>query len=216
MKPQSFLLILFTLFTLNGFSQFTFSLGTGMQQNSAAFGYKYKNFVPQIGLQVMRASASINATGFENDSVGDIVAYDQSIMLSGAVFIPSVGVKYFFLNRDKLKAYGLLSVNKVILSAKIEDKDDPNADKELQKQLDNISISGGQLAFGTEYFFDSHFSIGGEFGFRSMRLNYKNNTTDNVFNPNTGDYEDLPATQTLKLNFMPTYSKFSINFYFGK
>jgi hypothetical protein len=217
MKLRFLVFVIALLLTMHGSAQFNFSIGTGLQQNGAVFGYKYKKFVPQLGFQMLRASSSFTETGKERDTATDeIVPYTSTFKFTGSVFIPTIGLKYFFLERGNLKAYGSLNFSKLILKAKIDDSEDPKADDELQKQLKNINIYGGQLAFGTEYFLDEHFSVGGEFGLMMIHIGYKNEYDDELYDFNTGNMVSFKVKQDLKLNASPTYGKMSLNFYFGK
>jgi hypothetical protein len=127
--------------------------------------------------------------------------------------MPTIGIKYFFIETNKLKSYGTMSFTKFLLSGKIEDDTDENYD--LKKEIKNTHLYGGQRGFGTEYFFDDNFSLGGEFGFRLLHLKYKHEVDDEVYNPDIGDYIPTTTTYDYKFNFNPTYVKISLNFYFG-
>lgn len=198
-------------------AQFHFSISPGMQLNGALFGYKLKKCVPYIGFQMMGGSVNFTETGKKHDpNTGDVIDYKDLYKASGAVYIPSLGCKYFFIETNKLKAYANLSVSKFLLSAKVEDSNDPAATVDLKKALDNTRIYGAQLGFGTEYFFDGNFSIGGEFGFRMIHVNFKEERTETISDPNTGNLISYSRVSTSKINFNPTYTKLSLNFYFGQ
>ncbi len=211
------LIITCTLFTLQSQAQFTFSVGTGFQQNSGTFGYKFKKFVPQIGIQAIHGGANMTENGQRNDtSTGIIIPYEDNLKFSGTIYLPSIGLKYFFMETDKLNAYGVFNFTKLIVSAKIDDSNDPKANEDLQKQLKKVKIFGGQLGFGTEYFFDPHFSVGGEFGLMMIHLRFKDQFDNVVFDPITGNDVTTQTKQDFKFNLSPTYGRMALNFYFGK
>jgi opacity protein-like surface antigen len=133
---------------------------------------------------------------------------------SATIFMPSIGLKYFFLESGKLKAYGLANYSKIFLSVKVKDSEDPTINEDVQKEIKNIKISGWQLGFGTEYFFDEHFSVGGEFGLIGLGIKDKTERERTLFDPNTGDDIITKINQNLKLNINPTYARMTLNFYF--
>ena len=60
---------------------------------------------------------------------------------------------------------------------------------------------GGELGFGMEYFFDENFSLGGEFGLRYLHLRYKDSYNDEIYNPNTGQDENVEIKNRLQNEF---------------
>ncbi len=216
MKYKITLTLIFILtISLNLNAQFSFGVSSGFQRNGGSFGYKYKKFVPQIGLQLFHAGFTIDENGLKNDTgTSKIIPYNSQIKASATVFMPSLGLKYFFLESGKLKAYGIGSYSKVILSVKAEDSEDPTINDDVQKEIKNIRISGWQLGFGTEYFFDENFSIGGEFGLMGLTIKNKTERERILFDPNTGDDVITTIKQNLKLNINPTYARMTLNFYF--
>ena len=198
-------------------AQFTFSVNPGIQLNSAGFGYKINKFVPFIGLQVFSISSELNESGKRyDDNIGDIISYEDKYKYSGTLFMPVLGLKCFFIEKNKLKAYGTACFTKPFLTGKIENNTNAPASDEVNDMVKNANLWGGQFGFGTEYFFDDNFSIGGEFGIRLLHLKYKYEVDEIVYNPDTG--EDVPSTTTYeyKFNLNPTYAKLSLNFYFSK
>ncbi|HYG16695.1 MAG TPA: hypothetical protein VEC12_13145 [Bacteroidia bacterium] len=196
-------------------AQFTFSVSPGFQMNGANFGYRFNKFVPFVGLQVLNVGTSITNKGMEYDPVADdIVSYTDEFKFSGTAFMPFVGARYFFKQSGKLNAYGSLMLSKIFLRGKIEDSTDPNANRDVEDFIKNTSVWGGQLGFGVEYFFDDNFSLGGEFGF--MMLHARNTTEEvrPVSNPNVPP-PDATFTTDTRINLRPTYTKFSLNFYFN-
>lgn len=171
------------LFTTKSYSQFAFGVSPGSGMNSAYFAYKIdSNFVPFVGLQYFNA-------GFNGKDFGEEFSF------SVGVFNPHIGLKYFFKHHENIKAYASLIISKPFLNAKLEF--DGEEDESISEFVDNISLFGSEIGFGTEYFFDQHFSIGGEFGVRFISTSY---------------FEDEDFF--LKLSTRNTYSKFTLNFYF--
>jgi len=213
----SILTAIMAMCCLQSNAQFTFSVSPGLQFNSAAFGYKISKFVPFIGLQVLSGSANMKEKGQEYDpGLGILVSYEDEYKFSGAVYMPTIGTKYFFIEKNKLKAYGALSFTKFLLSGKVADSNDPSANSDFKDEVSNIHLYGGQFGFGTEYFFDDNFSIGGEFGIRLLHVKYHDEYEDQIYDPNIGGYVPSTTTFDYKLNINPTYSKVSLNYYFGK
>lgn len=214
---KSIVTVFTCLLLMKADAQFHFGISPGLQMNGAVFGYKADKFVPYLGFQMAGGSVNYTETGKKEDPVtGDIVDYKDVYKFSGRLWMPSLGCKYFFLENNKLKAYANLSLTKVFISAQVEDSNDPAVTVELKKAIDNIKIFGGQFGVGTEYFLDDNFSIGGEFGIRLLHLNFKQEKDDSVTDPNTGNPVDFVRVNSTKMNFNPTYTRFSLNFYFGK
>ncbi len=205
--------------SLSASAQFSFSVSPGLQLSGTQFGYKVKNFVPYLGVQMFSAKGELVNTGKEYDFDQDaIVAYENTLSGKISFILPTVGLKYFFLESNKLKAYGHANFSKMILSGKVEDSEDPtnSADVEFQKVLKNTKASAFQVGFGTEYFFDNNFSLGGEFGLNMASIKSEYSYDDIVVNPNTMDEENATFTTAMTTKFNPTYAKISLNFYFGK
>lgn len=85
--------------------------------------------------------------------------------------------------------------------------------EEINDVLKEVKLFGGELGFGVEYFFDDNFSIGGEFGLRYISGKYTNSFEQDVYNGSEMQPEDFE--DTFRLSLMPTYSRISLNFYFG-
>lgn len=220
MKKVILILILIginILFYNESKGQFAFNVSPGLQLNSAGFGYKIDKFVPFVGLHIMHGGININEKGNRIDYFsGDLVSYEDKYILTATAYIPTIGTKYFFNETNKLKAFGTLSLTKIFLSGKIEDSNDDEASSQFEEDLKKTRIWGGQIGFGTEYFFDNNFSIGGEFGVRLLHLRFKEEYNDELYNPNTGNYVSSKTKYDYKFNFNPTYIKLSLNFYFTK
>jgi len=207
--------IMFCL-SVTSFSQITFSVSKGNSLTAATLGYKFKKIVPFIGFQYYGVSASVSSSNEQydynlNTDSFELVTNFYDDELKASVMLPSLGVKYFVLERDKLKAFTALSFTFPILSAK---SDDDDLNKEINEQIDRINIWGSELSFGVEYFIDHQFSIGGEFGLRYIRFNYLDESDQTIFHPMTGAPLSVKSSESIKLNIKPTFSKMSLNFYF--
>jgi len=187
MKARWSLLLLISLAACSaGISQFTFGVSPGLNLNGAYFGYQIHDVVvPYISLQFVGGSITIKEDG------------EPQTKVSAGILAPAVGVKYFAVRRAKIKGYFGLSLAKPLVTGKYEE--DGEEDPDFKDALDNISAWGFEAGFGTEYFFDSNFSVGGEFGVRSVGVKYEENG---------GDYQ-------VEANIAPTYTKLSLNYYFG-
>ncbi len=192
--------------TLPAFSQFTFTAAPGLNLNSASFGYKMGKAVPYIGIQYCGIMGSykqdVNFTG------GTGTDFSDDVKLTGRVIMPSIGLKYFAIEKNKVKGYFNVTLAKPFLSAKLTI--DGNEIEEVADQVKNVSLWGGSLGVGAEYFFDDNFSVGGEFGLHTVFGKYSDSYDESNYQG------DGPATitNTVKAMVMPTYSKISLNFYF--
>lgn len=214
MKKKFVLFVTLVLFvSVSAFSQFSFSVGTGLNINGAYFGYKVGKVVPFAGIQVFAASGKFIHTGTEWDyDQGSAVEFSNEIKLSGSVIMPELGVKFFAIERNKIKGYVIGGITKPFVNAKVSENGETV--EEIQDMLDNVSIIGGFAGIGTEYFLDENFSIGGEFGVQILSGNYSDEYTDDYWNPSISQYVDADFTDDFTLNFAPTYAKLSLNFYF--
>lgn len=214
---QLIVIITLILISYSGYTQFTFSISPGIQMNNASFGIKKNKFKPNIGLQVLTGNAGLTESGLEYDNnTHQIVEYSDKYKISGTAIMPVIGLQYYFKESDKLKAYASINFTKVFISAKIEDSTDPNANSDLKDQIKKINILGGQIGFGTEYFFDQYFSVGGEFGIRLFYVNYVEEQDRSIYNPNTGQSMNTKIKYDYKYSLSPTYVKLSFNYYFSK
>jgi hypothetical protein len=215
MKKSLLIVALFAFLASPVFGQFYFSASPGINLNGASFGYKVGKFVPYAGLQMMHANFKWDDTNYNwNGTQWD--RSTSSLDVTGNIFIPTVGAKYFFIEQNKLKAYGNLSLYKPIIKVKASAEEDgvavQNFDTGIKDIVDNIKLFGGSLGFGVEYFFDDNFSLGGEFGIRYM----KNKFTLKDGNETGANQNDIRNDlHEFNLNIIPTYTKVSLNFYFG-
>lgn len=214
MKKLVLLLTVCLLFGLKGYSQFAFGVAPGLSTNSAYFGFKAGKVVPYIGFQYAGVAINLEESGEEwDDYEDDIIPYSNDIKIKGSLHVPTLGVKVFAVEKNQMKAYFNLSVSKPFLSAKYEE--DGEEYEEVGDLVKDIKLFGGEFGFGVEYFFDNNFSIGGEFGLRYLHAKYTNSYEDEEYDYNTGTYEDVTIENTLKARMNPTYSRISLNFYFG-
>jgi hypothetical protein len=196
-------------------AQITFSVSPGVKTNGSSFGYKHKNFNPYVGLQLIGGKGELIMSGSDFDASGNLYTFKNTLSAKLNVYMPTLGLKYFILEKNKLKAYGNLNFSKGFITGKIEDSTDPTVNADFQETRKNINLFGGQLGIGAEYFFDSNFSLGGEFGIMGVFVRAKDTYNSTINNPNTGSSIDVKNTLEMKLNLNPTYSKISLNYYFG-
>ena len=197
-------------------AQFNFSVNPGIQSNSAAFGYQFSKVVPYLGVQLLNAKGDIDENGKQNDiNTNLVVDYNDTYEGSFNLFMPTIGAKYFFLEKSKLKAYANINVNKAFMTGKAKSNTDPIFGDDVETIIKNTKISGGQLGFGTEYFFDNNFSIGGEFGIRMIKIKTKDEVITTLFDPVLNQNIVVRNITEFNLNLNPTYAKISLNFYFG-
>jgi len=204
------------LFTTQGFGQITFGVSPGLGFNSAYVGYNIKSrIVPFIGFQSMSADFQLVMSGEDyNWETGVLTPFTNDLDMSGHLLVPNLGIKCFILQKNKLQAYASITVAKPILTAKLTVNEVVH--DEFKESLKDISIWGGELGVGVEYFLDNNFSIGGEFGCRCLNINYNHTAETEIYNPNEDTYEPSEITRDLNMNFNPTYSRVSLNYYFGK
>ena len=218
MKNKLFMIVVLAVITSPVFGQFYFSASPGMSLNGASFGYKTGKFVPYAGLQMLSAKFAVENNDFENPTLGVIEEHIIKTEVKANIIIPTIGAKYFIVESNKLKAYLDLSLSKPFLSAKVEltdngDPIDPEMTDQIEESVKDVKLFGGEFGFGVEYFFDDNFSVGGEFGLRYLNGKFSQSNEDTYYDGNT----DVPVTYTtdVNLNLMPTYTKVSLNFYFG-
>ena len=111
--------------------------------------------------------------------------------------MPFVGLKYFAINTELLKAGFNATVFKPFITAKYV------VDGEEEESNFKNSIFGSELGFVSEYFFSSNFSVGGEFGYRFGigSSTYVGENSNIIYNDD-------------KFRLNMTYVSASMNFYF--
>lgn len=211
-KKLGILVAIFSLSTL-GYGQLSFSVSPGLSTNAANIGWKINKFVPFIGCQYFGGKFDYQYTykqfNYDTFQMEILSAKDEAKV---NLFLPTIGVKYFFVETDKLKAFATLNLSKPILSGKVTTED--GVVDEFDTFFEGIKIWAGEFSLGTEYFFDEHFSVGGEFGLRMINVNVRNEYDQTVYNPITDDYENFKALSTVKSSIKPTFTRVSLNFYF--
>jgi hypothetical protein len=206
MKKATLLIFVCLLFGLKGYSQFSFGVAPGLSTNTAYFGYKAGIVVPYVGFQYAHIGVNIDFNDHYWDGV-DWVTESNDMKINGNLYIPTLGAKVFAIQKNKLKAYFNLSLTKPMIRAKAEQ--DGTEIEEVGEEVKKIKLFGGEFGFGVEYFFDDNFSLGGEFGIHYMNGKYD---TENVYEYNG---EDRTETTKYNISLAPTYSRISLNFYFG-
>jgi len=210
MKKTFLLIVLCMLLGLKGYSQFSFGVAPGLSTNSAYFGFKAGKVVPYVGFQYANIRFKLEQTGMEWSGT-EIVPFSDEMKISGNLYVPTVGIKFFAIEQNKLKAYFNLSIAKPFIRAKAEENG--TEVEEINDVLKEVKLFGGEFGFGIEYFFDNNFSMGGEFGIRYMSGKYSNSFQQDVYNGIDMQPEDFE--DTYRIGLMPTYTKISLNFYFG-
>jgi len=214
MKKFILLTFCFVLFKTNLFCQFTFGISTGLTFNSGYFGYKVNNkLVLYGGFQFANIGVTSVSTGKEYDySLNQIVDFSHEYKTAENLYLPNIGAKYFINNINKIKPYFTLNISKPILGGKVTD--DGQESDSFTKSIENLHMWGGEFGFGTEYYFDDNFSIGGEFGIRYFHYSNKSESTRSIYNPSGGGMVNTTNTDKYSLSLSPTYSKISLNYYF--
>lgn len=215
MKTKSFIILIAALgFSVNGYSQFTFGVSPGIGLSGTYFGYQANDrLMPYIGFQYLNANYIYEESGIKYDwDLGAVKNYTDEIEFSGSVFIPNIGAKYFIKTQNKVKAYVDLNIAKPFLKGELVNDGDENED--FKSTVEALKMWGAELGFGMEYFFDDNFSLGGEFGFRYVKINYDDSYDSDYYNPDTGEYVPSKVDNKITLSSSPTFSKISFNFYF--
>jgi len=196
------------------YSQISFGVSPGLGLNSAYLGYKLNTkIVPFVGLQYISGKMNQSQSGQEFDyDINQVVSYTDDFSVSGRLIVPNIGVKYFLKSETKVRAYLSLTLSKPMISGKLSF--DGEEEPEFSESIKSVSIWGGELGFGAEYFFDENFSIGGEFGIRHLTGSFEDTYDSDFYNPNTGNYQATEITQSFKLGLTPTFTRVSLNFYF--
>lgn len=190
----------------------TFSVSPGIGLYGASFGYQMGDIVPIVGVAVLSGSSSVEDNYMRwNETTQTYEMVDRTEDVSATVVMPYFGLKYFLSNSGKLKPYVSAIFWKPFISSSYEDSMYPE-DNEDNDYIDNLSLIGIEAGFGTEYFFDKNFSIGGEFGFRMLFGGTETTETDYYWNGN----EDIEYERTYKISglFDYTYARMTLNFYF--
>ncbi len=204
---------LLMLVTAPAFSQFSFGVAPGLNLNSAYFGYKVGKVVPFVGIQYMGINVKSVETGTEWDyGTNSAVSFENEMKIKGSILMPSIGVKFFAIEKNQIKGYILASFSKPLLNGKLTYNGEEN--EYVSEMIDKFSLWGATAGIGVEYFVDDNFSVGGEFGLQILSGNFYDEYVDDYYNPNSGTYVDADFTDDITVRLMPTYSKIALNFYF--
>ncbi len=200
--------------SITTYGQFSFGVSPGFGLNSAYFGYSINDkIVPFIGFQYLNAEYNYEESGERyNYDLNEVESYLAKTEFSGHVFLPNIGVKYFFLKKNKIQTYSSLCFSKAFITGKFQRNETDT--EELDFYFENMNMWGAELGFGMEYFFDENFSLGGEFGLRHIHINSTESYIYEFYNPNTDEFQESTIESEMKLNMNPTFSKISLNFYF--
>lgn len=193
MNKLLFLFILLLSFaTKESTAQVVFGVSPGLHLNSAYIGYKFSDqFMASLGLQYYGVNYSFTEDGDELEN------------FKGALIIPSLGLKYFMARKNQIQPYLSLVFSKPLISGSLVFDGEP--DEDFEDAIDNVSLLGVGFGFGVEYFFDENFSLGGEYGIQFMSVK--------VTIPE--DFELQQFEEEIKTSFNPTYTKLTLNYYFG-
>ncbi len=168
-------------------AQTSFTLKPGLNFNGANIGKVYEKMAPYVGFQFVNLSEK-----YENENHSDGGNKDKTY-----VFMPFVGSKFFVLENENIRGAIHATLFKPIFYYR--EINDGVVDENNNNE--SIRFWGAELGFGMEYFFDKHFSIGGEFGYRYGYLG------DKYDDPNS-DYWRFE-----KFHVNMTYVSASMNFY---
>lgn len=213
MKKLFVLVLTFLLCSFYSKSQFNVGVSPGFVLNSFYVGYQFGDFVPYIGLQFLSGSVTSTHSYDDFDNNGNRVHSEDKEEISGNIFMPYLGVKYFALKEKDLKGYVNFCLFKPLVS--LEEKYNGEINQDLKSTIDKLSILGFDLGIGAEYFLSKQFSIGGEFGVHLFWFNFDIESTRLVYNPTTGESEPLPDNWKNKLNLTSTFTKIILNYYFN-
>lgn len=191
MKKFILLLCLGLITSAFAFSQISFTVKPGINLNGANVGYQFGKLTPHIGYQLY---------GFSLKDVS-IRGIDESTRFNSLhASMPYIGAKYKISDNEKLASSINLTLFKPIIHGRRVV--DGERDESFRDEINQFSVWGAELGFCSEYFFDEHFSIGGEFGFRYGTFRFKD---ENV----AADRIDLQ-----RYLFNTTYTSLSLNFYY--
>lgn len=143
--------IFFLLVSTLSAAQTTFTLKPGLNFNGANIGKVYEKAAPFVGFQFVNLTEK-----YENDNHTSGGNKDRTY-----VFMPYVGSKFFVYENENIKGAIHTTLFKPIFF--YHEINDGEVD---ENNNESIRFWGAELGFGMEYFFDPHFSIGGEFGYR--------------------------------------------------
>jgi len=200
--------------TLTSKAQVAFSVSPGLGLNSAYVGYSVNpKFIPFVSFQYLSFATDYSSSHTGWDYYNNVPKVNTYVSeLNARVLLPGLGVKYFLATQNKVKTYATASITMPIVMVKF--KEDGVLNPDVEQTVKSISSLGSELGFGAEYYFDNNFSIGGEFGFRMLSGSLEENYDDEYYNPIKDEFVASQSKYTSKGNINPTYTKFTLNFYF--
>jgi hypothetical protein len=184
----------------SNFGQTTvFTVNPGLNLNGASIGRLKSNLLCFVGVQYFNFSYDVSYS-----SSSDYDSYKYTSGINASVIMPFAGLKYFFRDTMIVKPYLNVTLFKPIISTERNSKydDEPNH----TASGPDFGVWIGEIGFGSEYFFNKHFSVGGEFGIR-LFFSTESESSSN-------DYNDGTSTNELKMYLNMTYATGSLNFYF--
>jgi len=186
---KNIVIVLLMFFTTLATAQLSLSFNAGSNLYKTTIGFKMNKLIPYIGVEALHGNFTTTFEDYDDE------LYTSSTSMS--VFMPTLGLKAFLIEKESIKAGANIGLFKPFVSGKIEE--DGEEYEEFQEQLENFSSFGGEIGFFAEYFLSDQFSLGGEFGYRFA--NFK------VSNPDDDD-------ENIKLGIGGTFSSLSFNYYF--
>jgi opacity protein-like surface antigen len=208
------IILVFVAGTIAMNGQAMFSVSPGLISGGTAVGYKFGDIVPSLGFQYLSGSFSYQTTRFRYNANGAKESYTDKQEGSASVYMPQIGAKYFIKDMKDIKLYLNGNVNYVMVSASSTDNGVDNQD--VKDAFGNNTILGFEFGVGSEYFFTKNFSIGGEFNLRYIFASMKDSRATTIFNPNTGANESSTVSYNTSVTMGITYSKLTLNYYFGE
>lgn len=165
-KAQLFTVIIlvvgFVTLASSAQAQVFFGVKPSAVVQSSYFGFGAgTSMVIEFGLDYARIDVKVE---------GDVEDYTEIDQEGGAsMMMPHGGIKLYLKPRTAgmTSPYFLVDVFKAFTSVDLGDDEESTEDAEEFAQ-DLLSPFGLNLAFGAEYHFSDHFSLGGEYGFRYL------------------------------------------------
>jgi len=208
-----------------------FSFASGSPLYSTKIGLRMGPLAPYGAFDIINLSFSVDdeSTSYVTDQYNyryKDYEYEDHIEASGTLIIPRAGAK-LFLGQFPLNLYATGDVFYILPSVKMESKGkdveynpdgsiyyydeweyslETDEEEMIEDAIDFMGITAG---IGVEYAFNSHFSVGGEYGFRMIFDTFTDEGTDEDYY----DYSDewkLEVKSTLGI----TYTSFTLNYYF--
>lgn len=213
-----FILFVLAFVAFPAYAQWTFSVKPGIGLNGASIGHRSGNLIPQFSLDYLSVSTDIIEKYYTYDyGSQSIISVNSKDEMSLSIYNLSIGAKYFLSESKKTATYLTGSIMKPIISG--EQKNNGTTNKSYSDMVNNMSIWGLSAGFGTEYYFDEHFSIGGEFGVHLMFVSYDETSTDNIYTySSTYPYSTTVIQKQhdyqFNLNLGITYATMALNYYF--